>query len=137
MTDPAKNNSLDGISTPIDDHLYKLIDNTPVRCSLAEYAQSMHLKPNRIVRQHQINELLVSTIFTGIDYSFGSGEQRLFETMIFGMEDDIHPKWQHATWHEAVEKHAEIVKMMETEDINSLKQQIHEKADKPFSKKTT
>lgn len=130
MTNPAKNNSLEEISTPIDDHFYKLVDKTPVRCSLTEYAQSMQQESNRIVRQHQINELLVSTIFTGIDTSFGSGEKRLFETVIFGMEDDIHPKWQHATWNEAVKKHDAIVKMIETEGIHLLIQQIHEKTDK-------
>jgi len=130
MTSPKQNHSLDEISTPIDDHFYKLVENEPVRCSLTEYAQSMQMESNRIIAQNQINELLVSTIFTGIDLSFGSGEKRLFETIVFGMEGDIHPKWEHATYNDAVEKHNQIVKMIETENINSLKQQILSKTDK-------
>lgn len=130
MNDPAKDNALENITTPIDDHFYKLVDKKPVRCNLAEYARFMQQESNRIVMQHQINELRVSTIFTGIDHAFGTGEKQLFETMIFGMENGIHPTWQHATWNEAVKKHEEIVKNIQTDGINILKQQIHEKADK-------
>lgn len=127
MIDSEKNPVTEEIHTAIDDHFYKLVDREPVRCNLDEYARSMQMESSRIVRQSQINELLVSTIFTGIDYSFGSGEKRLFETMIFGMEDDIHPKWQHATWDESVEKHDQIVKMIESEGMDVLKQKIREK----------
>ncbi|WAW10685.1 hypothetical protein NB640_03220 [Oxalobacter vibrioformis] len=127
MTDPEKNPITEEIHTAIDDHFYKLVDHEPVRCNLDEYARNMQRESSRIVRQSRINECLVSTIFTGIDYSFGIGEKRLFETMIFGMEGDIHPKWQHATWNESVEKHDQIVKMIESEGIDALKQQIREK----------
>ena len=50
--------------------------------------------------------------------------------MVFGMEGDIHPKWEHATYNAAVEKHNRIVKMIETEGTNSLKRQILSKTNK-------
>ncbi len=127
MTYRDKENFHEEIRTPIDDHFYQLINHEPVRCTLAEYAQNMQLESNRIVAQDEIKGLLVSTVFTGIDYSFGSGEKRLFETIVFGMEEDIHPKWQHATWNDSLEKHHQIVNMIEAGGIDSLKQQIREK----------
>lgn len=130
MNDQTENHFFEEISTPIDDHFYKLNGQEPVHCTLAEYAQSMSQESNRIVAQNTVNNLFVSTIFTGIDHSFGMGEKRLFETVIFGMEDDIHPKWQHATWNEAVEKHHQLVKMIEKNGIDLLKQQIRKKTDK-------
>ncbi|MDL2283835.1 hypothetical protein LJC19_01640 [Oxalobacter sp. OttesenSCG-928-P03] len=127
MTDSTTKTSPEKIHTPIDDHFYKLVGNEPVHCTLMEYAENMQSGANRIVAQNKIGELLVSTIFTGIDYSFGLGEKRLFETVIFGMEDDIHPKWQHATWDEAKKEHNRIVKIIEEEGTDSIKKQIREK----------
>lgn len=118
--------SLEEINTPIDNHFYQLVDKEPVRCTFAEYAQNMQSESNRIVMQTQINALLISTIFTGIDYSFGTGEKRLFETMIFGMDNDIHPKWQHATWQEATEKHQELAETIKNEGVEFIKKQIQD-----------
>ena len=122
--------SLEEIRTPIDDHFYKLVEREPVRCTLLEYAQNMQSETNRIVAQTKIEALLISTIFTGIDHSFGLGEKRLFETVIFGMEDDIHPKWHHATWDGAQKEHNRIVKIIEDNGIDSIKRQIREKTGK-------
>lgn len=38
---------------------------------------------DRIVAKTQIDEVLVSTVFLGLDHNFGPGEPLLFETMIF------------------------------------------------------
>ena len=120
----TEKNVFEEITTPIDNHFYKLVNQEPVKCSLEEYAKSMQIESNRIIKQTQIKDLFVSTIFTGIDYSFGLAEKKLFETIIFGLDDEIHPKWQYATWDDAIEKHHELIKMIENEDISLIKQKI-------------
>jgi len=122
----TEKNPFEEISTPIDNHFYKLVNQEPVPCSLEEYAKNMQVESNRIIKQTEIKELLVSTIFTGIDYSFGSAEKKLFETIIFGLDEEIHPKWQNATWNSAIEKHHELIQMIENEDINLIKQKIQD-----------
>ena len=42
----------------------------------------------RHVADDRIDQVRISTIFLGIDHSFGEGEPVLFETMIFGGEHD-------------------------------------------------
>ena len=37
---------------------------------------------------------------------------------------------QNATWNEAIEKHHEIIKMIENEDINLIKKQIQDAKNK-------
>ena len=59
---------------------------------------------NRIVEQTQIGDVKVSTVFVGIDYSFGGGEPLLFETMIFGGAEDGYQD-RYSTWDEAVKGH--------------------------------
>ena len=49
----------------------------------------------------------VSTIFLGIDHSFGSGPPLLFETMVFGGEHDGHQE-RCSTWEEAEAMHKRI-----------------------------
>ena len=59
---------------------------------------------DRIVRQTVIDEsLLVSTVFLGIDYSFGGPEPVLFETMVFS--DYAEACCRYRTWKEAEEGH--------------------------------
>lgn len=138
MTDSSENDSLENISTPIDDHFYKLAGQEPIRCSLTEYAQNMQSEANRVIKQDTIHNLLVSTIFTGIDHSFGLGEKKLFETIIFGTEENIHPKWQYATWSEAIENHQQLVRIIRENGLDSLKVLIHEKTNHsgfPFERK--
>lgn len=58
----------------------------------------------------------ISTVFLGIDYSFGSGPPILFETMIFEAKppliEDSEYMWRYATWDEAAEGHARILTAM-------------------------
>jgi len=42
----------------------------------------------RIVKQEQIGDSKVSTVFLGLDHGFGKGDPVLWETMIFGGERD-------------------------------------------------
>lgn len=61
-------------------------------------------KANRSVARTQIGKAVVSTVFLGIDHSFGYGLPLLFETMIFGgPHDDYQARC--STWDEAVKMH--------------------------------
>ena len=59
---------------------------------------------NRIVEQTQIGDVKVSTVFLGIDHALRCGEPILFETMIFGGDDD-QCQARYSTWDEAVKGH--------------------------------
>lgn len=99
---------LNRITTAIDDHFYRLVERRPVRCTLAEYARAMQDENQRVLAQDQVGGLRISTIFTGIDRNFGRGAPILFETVVFGLPDDVHPQWQHSTWDEAMAHHLQL-----------------------------
>lgn len=90
---------------------YILNGKTPVECNdLMEWAKQMEGK-NRIVEQSQLGDVKVSTVFLGLDHSFGDGEPLLFETMIFGGEHDQYQD-RYSTWDEAVEGHKKACKLV-------------------------
>ena len=67
---------------------------------------------NRIVEQTQFGDVQVSTVFLGLDYSYGEGPPLLFETMIFGGTNDGYQE-RYCTWDEAEQGHkvaCELVK---------------------------
>lgn len=41
---------------------------------------------DRIVKQENVGDLMVSTVFLGLDHNFGDGPPILWETMVFGKE---------------------------------------------------
>ncbi len=82
---------------------YILKDKKPVLATdFIEYALWMDDDKNRIVEKTEIGNILVSTVFLGIDHSWGGGSPVLFETMIFGGEYDEHQQ-RYCSW-EAAEK---------------------------------
>jgi len=103
---------------------YILDGKNPVVCeNILEWAKQMG-SDNRIVEQSQFGDVKVSTVFLGLDHSFGGEEPLnkqfdendpfgeevgyikpiLFETMIFGGENDQYQE-RYSTWDEAVEGH--------------------------------
>lgn len=56
-------------------------------------------------------EIMVSTVFLGLDHSFGAGPPQIFETMIFGGQFDQHG-WRDSTWWGAEARHAAVVRMV-------------------------
>ena len=66
---------------------------------------------DRIVAKTKIGKVEVSTVFLGLDYSFGEGPPILFETMVFGLMDE-EPQWRYSTWEEAEAGHLEAVKLV-------------------------
>ena len=89
---------------------YILKDRKPVKVGLSEWADWFG-KANRHINKTKITgEINVSTVFLGIDYSFGSDIPLLFETMIFGGEHDQYQE-RYATWDEAEKGHIIAVEL--------------------------
>jgi len=67
--------------------------------------------PARIVAHTKVsNQTEVSTVFLGLDHSFGDGPSLLFETMIFGGRQDGYQK-RYPTWVDAEAGHTQAVRL--------------------------
>jgi len=64
---------------------------------------------DRIVKQTEIGRSKVSTVFLGLDHSFGHGLHLLFETMVFG-GPTAGEQERYETWEEAEAGHEQMVK---------------------------
>src|SRR5438128_961526 len=72
---------------------------------------------DRIVARTTVREGIdVSTVFLGLDQSFGNGPPLLFETMVFrsGNGDDME---RYSTWDEALAGHQRMVQRVRDEVI--------------------
>lgn len=69
---------------------------------------------DRHVALTQIGSIEVSTIFLGIDHSFGGGLPVLFETMVF-RRNRAEEQVRCETWEQAEKQHAEMVEMVRRE----------------------
>lgn len=83
---------------------YILDGKTPVECDDILKWGEWFETADRHVAKTEKDEIKVSTVFLGIDHSFGDGPPLLFETMIFGGEHDK-DMWRYSTWNEAEEGH--------------------------------
>lgn len=99
------------------DHLgrpiyFKLQGKIAVPCSILEWGMDYEDVNARTVARTFIGTLWVSTVFIGLDHSFGGDDAypAIFETMIF---DDIEDDYQErcSTWAEAEEMHARAVEI--------------------------
>lgn len=84
---------------------YKLDDNkNVVPCTLAEWSDGFARHESRIVDKTTIGDTSISTVFLGIDHSFGHGPALLFESMTFGGKCDGMQE-RCSTWQEAKRQH--------------------------------
>ena len=74
---------------------------------LLKWAKWFEEGGNRRVASDTVNGKMVSTVFLGLDHSFGHGEPLLYETMVFGTEDDMAERYH--TREEALEGHQRIL----------------------------
>lgn len=98
------------------DRLYILVDRIPEKAkSWEEYCLFMEKNDNVIVAKTQAGEIEVSTIFLGVDHSsyYQNSTPILFETMIFGWNDDSY-KERYSTWSEAEVGHKRAVELIES-----------------------
>lgn len=129
MNDMENDTFSDDMENPLKGYFYRLSGKKPVPCSLDEYMTFMKSAANRIIEQTPIGDLLVSTIFTGIDHAFGTGEKRLFETKVFGLPDDIQPRWRYSTWNQAIREHRRLVVMLENKGMEALAEEIRKQPE--------
>jgi len=87
-----------------------LIDGEPVvERDLMTWARWFE-RANRRVAETFVGKARVSSVFLGIDHSFGSGPPLIFETMIFGGRHDQYQA-RYSTRLEAERGHAAAVKL--------------------------
>lgn len=92
---------------------YILIKKKPVpEPDLMKWAEWFETA-ERHVADETIDGVRVSTVFLGLDHSFGEGKPILFETMIFGGEHDQYQD-RCSTWKEAEEMHKKAVALVKS-----------------------
>ena len=105
---------------------YKLVDRVPVECPMNETV----FGPDRQVAATEIGDVSVSTVFLGIDHSFGAaGPPILFETMVFGPGTQFEIRERCCTWEEAEEQHKRIVLRVKRLLLQQLQESI---VEQPF-----
>jgi hypothetical protein len=77
--------------------------------TLAEWSAKMNDMAYRRIAFDTVEEMEVSTVWLGLDNSFGGPTPLIFETMVFGDRDDEHQR-RYATKAEALAGHAEVLR---------------------------
>ncbi len=92
---------------------YILDGKTPVKCgSVHEWVQWFQ-KNQWKVKQEDVGDVTISTVFLGIDHGHGKPDPILFETMVFGGLFD-HEQVRYSTWEEAEVGHKAMVNRVKT-----------------------
>jgi len=87
--------------------------NYPIQCDDNEEWSKWMQENNRIVNHDFVGDILISTVFLGVDHSWGGGPPELFETMTFAKDES---PWDHTVigrytfWDEAVDGHEKAVR---------------------------
>lgn len=93
--------------------MYVLDHHTPVPTTDAMAWGKLFNDPKyRTVKKDVIGDILVSTVFLGLDHGYGSGKPVLFETMIFGGDHDDY-QVRYCTWEEAEAGHERAIKLIQ------------------------
>ncbi len=80
---------------------------------LMEWARWFETADRQVAKTAVSDEVNVSTVFLGLDHSFGTGPPLLFETMIFGVEHDQYQD-RYETWGQAETGHEKAVALVTT-----------------------
>lgn len=85
-------------------------DGEPI--SLFAWAELFARWPERRVAVTDVGEIEVSTVWLGLDYSFGRpGAPLIYETMVFGGDHD-RESWRYPTWGAALAGHDQVVALV-------------------------
>lgn len=88
---------------------YELIGQTAVPVDdLVDWARKFEEMDRRVAQTTLFGMCYVSTVFLGLDHSFGSGRPLLFETMAFWQGEGGYEQARCSTWLEAQEQHARM-----------------------------
>lgn len=93
---------------------------------LEEWAQAFGVTERRVARTEVAPGVVVSTVFLGIDHSFGHGLPLVFETMIFGGKHD-EDQWRYSAWEEAEAGHQRAVEAAASVDTHAERQDAGER----------
>jgi hypothetical protein len=69
-------------------------------------------KAERHVADDKVGDVRISTVFLGLDHSFGGGRPLIFETLVFGGPLDGEME-RYSTWDEAEAGHKQMAKRIE------------------------
>ena len=96
---------------------------TPIICNDPVKWATWFSKTDIFISKTIKGDVRVSTVFLGMDY--GMDFPLLFETMIFGRENNDDP-WRYSTWEEAEEGHRKacIIAFGETEEKVEVEEEI-------------
>jgi len=95
---------------------YILVGQTPVpEPDLEKWARWFESSDRSVFRTSvEGTASMISTVFLGTDHQWGDGPPMLFETMVFGGDEEIDQYCERcSTWLEAEAQHKRIVKMAE------------------------
>ena len=97
----------------MSDH-YILDGKNAVSADLITWAKWLETAERHVAKTAVSDTVNVSTVFLGLDHSFGGGPPLLFETMILGGE---HDKYQdrYETWEQAEVGHQKAVDLVQPE----------------------
>ena len=92
--------------------LYKLEGETAVPCAdPLEWATWLETADRHVASEY-VGEVLVSTVFLGLDLRYGNGEPLLFETLVLGGTLDGEQE-RYPTWGKAEAGHKRMVQKVE------------------------
>jgi hypothetical protein len=67
------------------------------------------------------DDVRVSTVFLGLDHGYGSSKPVLWETMIFGGQNDQAYQERYASYEQALEGHQKAINFIKTENNGNTK----------------
>jgi len=89
------------------DLFYILKDKKPIPTDSTTAMENYSIEKRKVAKD-KIGDILISTVFLGIDHAFDNGPPVLFETMVFGggLDEEME---RYSTWEEAEAGHAAMV----------------------------
>lgn len=87
-------------------------DGTPM--AFEKWAESFGEPEAKRVARTTVGEVNVSTVWLGLDHSFGGGPPLIFETMIFGGRHS-EEQWRYSTEEEALTGHRAAVDLVRSD----------------------
>lgn len=91
--------------------MYILKDKIPVRVDdTTDWAKQFEAMDRRVA-EDVIGGVRISTVFLGMDHSFWGGTPILFETMVFGGENDGYQE-RYCTWEQAEQGHQGVIELI-------------------------
>ena len=87
---------------------YVLRGKKAIKTDVLDWSTSFEIGDRRVAQTSLPDDVEVSTVFLGMDHQFGDGPPLLFETMVFGGEQD-QETMRYTTWEEAAKGHKDMV----------------------------